>query len=230
MKKNSQLKKWVSKFGKEYTLRNNSQKLSDFDNLYKKQFGFTRSFINKKYIKYFKRNSRILEVGCNVGFQLDLLKKEKFKYLSGIEIQKNAIRIGNKKSPYIKFYNYSSDDLSFFSDESFDVICTTNFLIHLSKKNLMKTINEMSRLTSKYIWCMEYYSVNRKEIIYRGNKNLLWKDNFKKLFLKKNFEVVKSEKIIYTNPKEFGNVDEVFLLRKKKNDCIRTSKTRVKKN
>jgi len=72
----------------------------------------------------------------------------------------------------------------------------------------------MTRLTSKYIWCMEYFSNTRKEIIYRGKKNLLWKDNFKKELLKKRFKLIKSEKMPYSNPSEKGNIDEIFLLKK----------------
>ena len=214
MDTNSQLKKWTSNFGNKYTSRNNKKTLNDFDNLYKKQFGSTRSEINNKYTGYFKKNSKFLELGCNVGFQLDLLKKKNFINLYGVEVQEKAIEIGRKKSPHINFYKSSSDNLSFLPSQSFDVVCTTNFLIHLNKSNLLKTINEMTRLTSKYIWCMEYFSNTRKEIIYRGKKNLLWKDNFKKELLKKRFKLIKSEKMPYSNPSEKGNIDEIFLLKK----------------
>ena len=216
MDTNSQLKKWTSDFGNDYTSRNNRKTIKSFDNLYKKQFGFTRTEINNKYTRYFKKNFKFLEVGCNVGFQLDILKKKKFTNLSGIEVQEKAIDIGRKKSPYINFYKSSSDNLSFLPNQSFDVVCTTNFLIHLNESNLLKTINEMTRLSAKYIWCMEYYSNSRKEIIYRGKKNLLWKDNFKKKFLKKHFKLIKSEKIPYSNIEEKGNIDEIFLLKKNK--------------
>ena len=48
---------------------------------------------------------------------------------------------------------------------------------------------------------------------YRGNSNLMWKDNFKKYFQKKKFKIIKSVKIPYIDPKEKKNVDEMFLLK-----------------
>ena len=75
---NSQQKKWTSSFGSKYTLRNNPNTVQKFNNLYKKQFGYSRTDINNKYIKYFKKNYKFLELGCNVGFQLNILKKKKF--------------------------------------------------------------------------------------------------------------------------------------------------------
>ena len=137
-----------------------------------------------------------------------------FTHLNGIEIQERAIDIGMKKSPYINFFKASSDDLKFIPDKSFDVVFTTNFLIHLNENNLQKTIKEMIRISSKFIWSMEYYSKTRQEILYRGKKNLLWKDNFKKKFLKNNLKLVKSERFSYINPDEKGNVDEIFLLKR----------------
>ena len=122
--------------------------------------------------------------------------------------------MGIKKNPGINFFKASSDNLSFIPNQSFEVVCTTNFLIHLNKKNLSKTIDEMFRISSKYIWCMEYFSETRKEILYRKNKNLLWKDDFKKEILKKKVKLIKSEKIPYVNPDEKGNIDEIFLLKK----------------
>ena len=177
---NSQQKKWTSSFGSKYTLRNNPNTVQKFNNLYKKQFGYSRTDINNKYIKYFKKNYKFLELGCNVGFQLNILKKKNFNNLSGVDIQPKALDVGIKKNPGINFFKASSDNLSFIPNQSFEVVCTTNFLIHLNKKNLSKTIDEMFRISSKYIWCMEYFSETRKEILYRKNKNLLWKDDFKK--------------------------------------------------
>ena len=56
---NSQQKKWISSFGNNYTDRNNKKTVKNFDNLYKKQFGFSRSNLNKKYVKFFKKKIQI---------------------------------------------------------------------------------------------------------------------------------------------------------------------------
>jgi hypothetical protein len=220
MKQNKQYNFWKSSFGKKYTSRNNPKTLIAFNKIYLNQFSKTRTEINKEFVKLLPKNISILEIGSNVGYQLEILYRQGFKKLYGSEIQKSAIKIGKKQRKYIKFYNYRSEEISQIKKKikkEINLVFTTNFLIHLNKKNLIKTINEIKKINPKYIWCMEYFSARRKEIIYRDYKNVLWKDNFKKYFLKIGYKVLKTAKIKYTNKNEKGNFDEIFLL---KNDSI----------
>ena len=186
--------------------------LKVFEQYYVDNYGISKSEMNKVFCKYFKKNFKFLETGCNVGSQLAIMKKNKFNNLYGIDIQRSAINIGKKKRPFIKFKQGTSDDLKF-KDNSFDVTFTNDFLIHLNKNNLSKTINEIYRVTKKYVWCFEYFSKKRKEINYRGNKNILWKDNFKNYFSKDKFKLVKSVKVPYISKQHKGNVDEMFLMK-----------------
>ena len=68
-----QIKEWAGKFGKEYTDRN-LMSLDELDQLYIDKFGISRTELNKEFLDDLKIG-RILEVGCNVGNQLLLLKK-----------------------------------------------------------------------------------------------------------------------------------------------------------
>lgn len=213
MKKiNLQKKTWLGKFGSDYTKRDMKLNLEVFENYYKKNFGITKSKINSQFYRYFNKNYKFLELGCNIGSQLAILKKKKFKNLYGLDIQKEAIKIGKTKRPYIKFIQGTSDNLKY-KNNSFDVAVTNNFLIHLNKQNLKQTINEIYRVTNKYIWCFEYYSDSRKKINYRGNVNIMWKDNFKSYFSKKKFKLIKSIKIPYITKENKNNIDEMFLLK-----------------
>lgn len=61
--------------------------------------------------KYAKPNSRILEIGCNVGRNLNYLYTHGFKDLTGVEINKEAVDL--LKSHYklpIKVYNEAIED------------------------------------------------------------------------------------------------------------------------
>ncbi|MDB3987995.1 methyltransferase domain-containing protein [Candidatus Pelagibacter sp.] len=212
MKKlNLQKKKWLSKFGSDYTKRDMKLDLNVFEKYYIKNFGITKNQLNKKFYKYFNKDFKFLETGCNVGTQLALMKKNNFINLYGIDIQSGAIKIGKKERPYIKFKQGTSDNLEF-KDNNFDVTLTNNFFIHLNKDNLLKTINEIYRVTTKYVWCFEYYSKKRKKLNYRGNTNIMWKDDFKTYFPKKKFKLIKSIKLPYISLEQKNNIDEMFLM------------------
>jgi hypothetical protein len=65
-----QSEKWGGDFGREYAGRN-PRTIGEFDELYEKQFGTTRTKMNAIFLENLPRDLKILEVGCNVGAQLD---------------------------------------------------------------------------------------------------------------------------------------------------------------
>lgn len=207
--KTFQEKIWNGKFGKKYIQRNNDNK--EFNKRYIKKFGTTKNKINKNFYKYFKKNFKFLEIGCNVGMQLKIINKSGFKNLYGIDIQQRAINEARKNLKSNNFIKNKSNKISF-PDNSFDVVLTNDVLIHMNKNILKSTIKEIYRVSKKFVWCFEYYSNSRKEIRYRGQKNLLWKDNFSKYFPKSKFKLIKSKKFKYISKNEKGNIDEMFLL------------------
>ena len=75
-------------------------------------------------------------------------------------------------------------------------------------------MKEIYRCTKKYIWGFEYYADDYTEIRYRGKKDMLWKTNFPKLYLKyfKDLDLVKEKKLKYL---EGENTDVMFLLKKR---------------
>ncbi|GAG39927.1 unnamed protein product, partial [marine sediment metagenome] len=77
MKDTEQIKFWKGEFGDEYTLRNSE----DFDELYKKQFGITRTELNNDFLSDLNKDIFTLEIGCNKGLQLNILEKSGFNNL-----------------------------------------------------------------------------------------------------------------------------------------------------
>ena len=210
-----QMKKWMNQFGKEYTDRNASS-LDELDQLYRNNFGITRTELNNLFIGEIDRNARILEIGSNIGNQLLLLQKMGFKNLYGIEINSHAIEFSKRRTKNINIIQGSSFDIPFKNDY-FDIVFTSGLLIHINPRDIEKAMKEIYRCSRKYIWGLEYYSEEYQEILYRGEENLLWKANFSKLYLGlfDGLGFIKEKKLEYLNNE---NIDIMFLLRRKVNE------------
>jgi len=207
-----QKQKWSTEFGKEYTDRN-IYKPDNLDEFYKKQYGITRSEMNNKFLTQFvDRDSKILEVGCNVGNQLRLLQRMGYTNLYGIELQDYAVEKAKELTKGINIIKGNADDIPF-KGGYFDLVFTSGVLIHINPENIKKVLEEIFRCSNKYIFGFEYYSDNYEEINYRGNDDLLWKTDFSKLYLKyiPNLKIEKYKKFKYIDN---NNEDLMFLLKK----------------
>lgn len=211
LKLNEQLKKWNGSFGNEYTDRCNIS-LEELEALHQRKYGITRTELNNLFIGDLNRDINILEVGTNIGLQLSLLQKMEFKNLFGIEINSYTIGLAKSKTKGIQFVKASALDIPF-KDGYFDLVFTSGVLIHIAPVDITRALQEIYRCTKSYIWGFEYYADDYTEIVYRQNKNLLWKANFPKLYLEtfSDLELVKEKKLPYLYD---DNIDTVFLLKK----------------
>lgn len=211
-KMTEQMKEWSGKFGKEYTDRN-LMSLDELDQLYFNNFGISRTELNKEFLDDLKID-RILEVGCNVGNQLLLLKKMGYPDLWGIELQDYAVEIARKRTSGINIVKSSAFDIPF-KDSYFDLVFTSGVLIHISPDDIGKVLDEIYRCTNRYIWGFEYYTpAGYQAINYRDNDNLLWKTDFAKLFLDRfpDLKLIKEKKYPYLGGKKL--INQAFLLKK----------------
>lgn len=211
MTKTVQEEVWSGDFGKEYTDRN-IYNPDELDQLYIKNYGISRTKLNEEFLADLNLH-RILEVGCNVGNQLFLLKKMGYKDLWGIELQDYAVEIARTRTTGPNIVKGSAFDIPF-KNNFFDIVFTAGVLIHISPEDVEKALNEMHRCTSRYIWGFEYYSTNGYENIkYRGKENLLWKTDYSKLFLERftDLQLIHKKIIKY---KDNENLDIMYLLEK----------------
>lgn len=213
MEKKAQLNKWMGKFGKDYTQRNQTT-VAGLEKLYKKNYGITRTQINDMFLNKLSRYSRILEVGSNIGNQLLCLQKSGFKKLYGIEPQECAVEKTKKRLKGIDVIRGNCFDIPF-KDNFFDLVFTSGVLIHIGPKDIKKALREIYRCSNRFIWGLEYYADKYEEVFYRGNQDMLWKTDFAKLYLKlfPDLKIVKEIKLKYLNS---SNIDTVFLLEKSK--------------
>jgi len=117
-----------------------------------------------------------LELGANVGCNLDAIKKifPNTKTF-GVEINKKAFSIGKKKHVY---FNKSVYD--FRSKKKFDLVFCAGVLIHQNPKYLTKFYKKLHTLSKKYIYICEYFNATPVMIDYRGHSEKLFKRDFAK--------------------------------------------------
>ncbi len=208
----TQEEKWGGKFGNEYVKRNPPTG-AEMNKLYKNIFGVTRTSLNKEFLDKLDRSTRILEVGANVGSQLNLLQKMGFTDLYGIDINRSALEQAKSTTKGISLMYASAFDIPF-KDGFFDLVFTSGVLIHISPKDIKKIISEIYRVSNKYIWGFEYYAPKYTEVNYRGNDDMLWKTDFAKLYMDEfPLKLIEEKKVKY---RANENADQMFLLQKKK--------------
>jgi len=105
----------------------------------------------------------ILEIGCNYGPNLYLLAK-KFPNIEikGIDINPIAVQSGNewlRRSGFknVKLSEGRADDLSQFSDKSFDIVFTDAVLMYIGPDKIKKVIREMLRIVRKALILVEWH-------------------------------------------------------------------------
>lgn len=203
---------WSGQHGNEYNERN-PQTIEEMDELYVREYGnVTRTDLNKEFLDALPRDIKILEVGANVGAQLNALQKMSFKNLFGIDINRQAIEASKANLKGIDIILASLLNIPF-KDNYFDLVFTSGVLIHISPDDVKKAIQEIVRCSKKYVWGFEYFAEDYTEVPYRGKNDLLWKTNFSKLYLDTcpELKLLKEKKIKYQNSE---NVDSMFLLEK----------------
>jgi pseudaminic acid biosynthesis-associated methylase len=206
-----QLGAWCGEFGREYTLRS-CLTAEQVDALWKKNYGTTRTDLNRRFVRNIPTDARILEVGCNIGNQLLLLQRLGYSNLHGVDVQEYALEIAGSRTNTLNLAKASSFELPY-EDRYFDVVFTSGVLIHVSPGDLPVALEEIHRCAKSYIWGSEYYASSVTEIDYRGHGELLWKMDYAREYLGRfdDLELVLEQRLPYL---ENENVDSMFLLRR----------------
>jgi pseudaminic acid biosynthesis-associated methylase len=209
--KTDQIAVWIDSFGREYTERNLLSP-PELDAAYDENYGVTRSQLNQRFLAEVPHPARILEVGCNLGNQLALLREMGYSQLYGIEIQHDALRRAQVRLPGVHLAEASAFEIPY-PDRYFDLVFTAGVLIHIAPEHLRKAIAEIHRCSKSHIWGLEYYAAEATKVRYRGHDNLLWKMDYARLYLDEfeDLELTRAEHLLY---RQNSNVDCMFMLRK----------------
>jgi pseudaminic acid biosynthesis-associated methylase len=206
-----QLGQWQGDLGRQYTDRN-TMTPEQLDALWMKNYGISRSAVNRDFLGALPKDIHILEVGCNIGNQLLLLQKLCFSNLHGLEIQDYALELARRQARGIQFSQGSAFNLPF-ADDSFDLVFTSGVLIHIAPQDLPTALSQIHRCAKRYIFGSEYYATAVTRVRWREQDEVMWKMDYAKEYLAhfEDLSLVVERRLPYLNS---DNVDSVFLLQK----------------
>ena len=207
-----QIRTWSGDFGREYTDRN-TYTPAELDELYRRNYGVTRTELNQRFLADIPRDARILEVGCNMGTQLLVLQQMGFRNLHGIEIQTYALERAKQRVAGAVLTQASALAIPH-PDRFFDLVFTSGVLIHIAPTDLPTAMAEIDRCAKHWIWGFEYYASQMTEVAYRGHQALLWKADYARLYVEQfqGLELVREDRLRYLDNE---NADTAFLIRRK---------------
>ncbi len=156
----SQLALWKSDFGRSYTDRNDHEKPERKTSWARILDGIPAS--------------RVLEVGCNVGWNLEYLRQLGVADLHGIEPQPYAVERARARNAAFDVVQGTAFELPY-ADASFDLVFTSGVLIHIAPDQLGVAMDEMYRVARSWIVAIEYDHPVETEVAYRGHAGALWK-------------------------------------------------------
>jgi pseudaminic acid biosynthesis-associated methylase len=155
-----QLALWRSEFGRAYTDRNDRER--------PERMASWRRLLDAT------APANVLEVGCNVGWNLVYLEQLGLTNLYGIEPQPAAVAVARQRRPQFNVLHGTAFDLPF-RDQMFDLAFTSGVLIHIAPDSLGRALDEIYRVSRRWIAAIEYDHPSEQEVQYRGHAGALWK-------------------------------------------------------
>lgn len=147
-----------------------------------------KSNYNEEFAKFIRdlavslRSTSVLEVGCNTGNDLREFPENFEVY--GVDLNERALDFARQKLSTFKFKNGSIMELPY-EDSSVDFVFTHNVLNYIPEQEIDKAIQELYRVSKKYILNCEVFDENESTI---NDMNVVsWKRNVLKRWL--NFKV-----------------------------------------
>jgi pseudaminic acid biosynthesis-associated methylase len=135
-----------------------------------------------------------LEIGCNVGGNLvwigDALGAAN---VAGIEINETAAATARRRLPEADIRIGQAAELPF-EDGQFDLVFTAGVLIHQSRESLPSVLDEMIRVSKRFVLAAEYFADEPTEIPYRGHDGALFKDDYGRLIAERDPKLEQIEK------------------------------------
>ena len=155
---------WASDFGDSYLTRNDSNQLK-----------VSNIVLFSKILSKVSKLNSVIEFGCNIGLNLEaitfLLPNTS---VVGVEINKKACE--ELAARNMKYFNESFLGKTDYGN--YDMTFTKGVLIHQNPGKLKIAYKKLYDHSSKYILIIEYYSPSPVSIIYRGEKDKLFKRDF----------------------------------------------------
>jgi pseudaminic acid biosynthesis-associated methylase len=124
----------------------------------------------------------VLEVGSNVGGNLQWVAQSVSpERVTGVDVNQKALQALRARVPGVQTVWSAARDLPF-DDRSFDLVFTMGVLIHQPEASLPAVMDEMVRVTDRYLLCGEYYDEETIEVAYRGHDGALFRRDYGGIF------------------------------------------------
>src|SRR4051812_32327825 len=128
------------------------------------------------------RPESVLEVGSNVGGNLQWVAGVvPADRVVGVDVNHKALEELEARLPGVRGVWGSARDLPF-ANQSFELVFTMGVLIHQPDESLPSIMDEMVRVSSRYVLCGEYFGEETTEVPYRGYRNALFRRDYGGLF------------------------------------------------
>ena len=177
---------WANKFGDRYEIRNGA--LSDLkprEEMWRSILGAVLSANNQTPPESY------YEVGAGNGrniIAINDIYADGYKPNFGVcEIHTQACDSLEALEANIKIDNKAFENIEYVHS-SYDLVYTSGVLIHVHPDNLVSFMRRMYEISRKFIVVVEYFSPKCREIEYRGERNVLWANDFGSILLD-NFNV-----------------------------------------
>ena len=154
--------------------------------------------MNKILDTKIKRDEQILEIGSNIGRNLNYLFEHGFSNLNGIEINKLAVKMMAKHYPVLKakmLVGSVESMIKAIPDNSIDLTFSMAVLMHINPRNHF-IFKEIARVTKKFIITIELENYYNPPYVFPRNYETI----FSELGFRQISESIVDKKIIVTNP------------------------------
>lgn len=175
-----QLELWRSKFGDDY-LERDANRINP-----EGQRRLVRDWA--KMLAHAKVPAPLsaLEVGCNIGRNLVALRHF-IAELHAVEPNRKASDIARNLPELDAATITEGDGFKLpYADASIDLVFTSGVLIHVAPNDLGKVVDEIVRVSRRYVLCNEYFSPNPEAVAYRGLEGYLFKRDFGRFYLERH--------------------------------------------
>ena len=145
-------------------------------------------------IRLLPNESKILEVGCSVGGNLNYFYRKGFKNLVGVDINAEAIEYGKELFPHLSHGLFAQDAVQFLADigdDNFDLVFTIGCLQNIPKSD-EQVFYEMSRTTKSLVL------VKEPDPLIEGDAGIFSSWNYEEEFSKVGLQLI-SKKVIPNN-------------------------------
>lgn len=179
---------WRGEFGDEYTERNAAGRLAQ------KRYEFWASLQDQYPF------GSVLEVGCNAGANLAAITfspsmfRPRVAPIAGVDVNVHALMEFKTltwdtwtSGRYV--YDPRRHDVRVapatalpFGSRAFELVFTSGVLIHLDDEQLSRAMDEIVRVSRRYVLAIEYFAPTRVEVPYRGHAGALWKRPYDRLY------------------------------------------------